>query len=286
MAAISWLLGVGQPGREGSDNGAAASDASTYAGLPRAQASDELLLLRNTGFVIGYSEQRRAPLWVAYKAGAVGQGRLPPRPEFERDARSRAAVTRNDLAGRGYDRGHMAPNYAIARLYGRKAQQQTFLMTNVVAQKSRLNQLLWQRIEEVEVDHIAPRLGELWVITGPVFDARRETLRSGVEIADAFYRLWLDVTADGRPRALAFLVPQNVRGDEPLTQFLTTVDRIEALTGLDFYAELPVAQQALLESRRANPAAWGLDAVACQPARYGDDWQGRQGIHLRYDRCQ
>ncbi|HNW36662.1 MAG TPA: S1 RNA-binding domain-containing protein, partial [Candidatus Ozemobacteraceae bacterium] len=35
-------------------------------------------------------------------------------------------------------------------------------------------------------------------------------------------------------RVLPFLIPQNVRGTETPRQYLTSVDRIEQLTGLDF----------------------------------------------------
>lgn len=254
-----------------------------YAGLPHSDKA--VSVLENSGFTVGYSEQRRNPLWVAYRLQPLPAGKLSPRPKFAADPRSTARVSHGDLSARGYDRGHLAPNYAMTKLFGPQAQRESFLMTNIVAQKSRLNQLLWQRIEEIEVDHILPRWRELWVVTGPVFDDQPQRLRSGIEIPSAFYRIWLDVTALGQARALALLVPQDVRGDEPLTRFLTSVDQIEARTGLDFFAMLPAAEQARLESAPADARAWGFAAVACNPARYGKDWQGKNGVRLRYDRC-
>ncbi len=259
--------------------------AAASSGYPQSIAAGPVSVFENHGFVVGYSEQRRDPLWVAFSLRPVSSGRLPPRPRFERDPRSQAGVNYRDLTGSGFDRGHMAPNYSMAKLYGVEAQRQSFLMTNVVPQRPRLNQLLWQRLEEAEIDNMASRWRELWVTTGPVFDDDRETLSSGVEIPDMFYRLWLDETEDGELRALALLVPQNVRGDEPLSDFLTTVDHIEALTGLDFYPQLPESEQERLESVRADLQAWEFAAIACQPARYGDNWQGKNGIRLQFDRC-
>lgn len=257
----------------------------TYAGLPRTDSAGPVTVLHNHGFIVGYSEHRRDPLWVAFRVQAVYGAQLPPRPRFRRDPRSPAGVSYYDFAGSGYDRGHLAPNYSMARLYGRDAQRQTFLMTNITPQRPRLNQLVWQRIEEAEIDVMAARWGELWVITGPVFGAHPEHLPSGVTIPQAFYRLWLDVADNGSPRVLALLVPQDVRGDEALSDFVTTVDHIEALTGLDFYADLPVAEQARLESQPAQLPAWEFAAIACAPARYAKGWQDEGGIHLHYDRC-
>ncbi len=50
-----------------------------------------------------------------------------------------AKVTHNDYTHSGYDRGHMAPNYAIATRYGQEAQKETFLMSNIVPQLGNLN---------------------------------------------------------------------------------------------------------------------------------------------------
>ena len=49
----------------------------------------------------------------------------------------------------GYDRGHMAPNYAIDTVFGERAHKQTFLMSNIVPQRPELNQGPWKEIEQV-----------------------------------------------------------------------------------------------------------------------------------------
>ena len=200
------------------------------------------------------------------------------------DPRVRRPIQYRDFTDTGFDRGHLAPNYLISNLHGPAAQRQSFLMTNIVLQRPRLNQLVWQRLEEIEVDHLARRWDELNVTVGPVFDADRTWTDSGVDVPDAFYRIWLDRTADGL-RALALLVPQHVRGDERLDQFLITVDEIEAKTGLDFFAGLPDAIEKRLEARPADLSAWGLASLACFPARYANNWQGKDGIRLKFDRC-
>ncbi len=231
----------------------------SYAGIPQSSSwslANFTHVLRNQGFLIGYSEWRADPLWVIYRLDRSARStRHLPRPShFRSDWRTLRRVAHEDYRRSGYDRGHMAPNRAMAALYGERAQQQSFLMSNVVPQRPRLNQRLWQRLEEMEFECFTRKSAPLWVITGPIFDARIERLDSGVEIPDAFYKIY--VAPAGRagkmPRLLAFLIPQNVRGDEPLQNFLTSVDEIERRTGLDFFPRMDESQERILESRREH----------------------------------
>src|SRR5690349_15466590 len=221
--------------------GSASPAGEVFAGLPVGPA---VQVLQNPGFLVGYSDAHRQALWVAYRAESLKGRRLGKRPErFEPDARVSRPVTYFDYKGTGYTRGHLAPNYLIGKLYGKQAQQATFLMSNVAPQKARLNELVWQRLEEAEADIVAPGAIELWVTAGPVFAERRALKQSAIALPDAFYRIWLDVR-DGVPAALAFVVPQEVCGTEPLSRYLVTVDEVERRTGLDFFAGLPDPQEA------------------------------------------
>ncbi len=243
-----------------------------YAGVPQqmqwSQPTNWVHILRNPGFLVGYSEIRRNPLWVAYRARPVARKRSMPRPgNFSRDYRTLIAVMQADYDRSGYDRGHLAPNYLMAQVHGREAQLASFRMSNITPQKPRLNRELWQRLEEVEVDFFARWFKELWVITGPVFDSERAWLGSGVEIPDGFYKIMLDIDRAGRPRVVAFLVPQNVRGSAPLEAFVTTVDQLEQITGFDFFPELDDITEAKLEASLPD-AHWKLKEVGRMPSRY------------------
>ncbi|MFC3105656.1 DNA/RNA non-specific endonuclease [Salinisphaera aquimarina] len=242
-------------------------------------AQRSLRILRNDGFTIGYDETAGRASWVAYRVTPVAQYRRMPRPDFRQDPRLDRPASLSAYAGPVYDRGHLAPNYAISQLYGVEAQRQTFYYSNIAPQRPRLNQLLWQRLEEIEVDDIAPRVGSLRVFVGPVPGAEGEP-------PSAFYRIWL-ARSPGHDdwQAMALLVPQRVRGDERLDAYLVSIDRIEALTGLDFMASLSVAEQRRLEAGVAPAARFGFAKFACQPARYSQRWRDRDLIRLQYNRC-
>lgn len=256
----------------GAGNSPARDDGHVFGGLPRAQRFSLrtwVRVLENNGFTVGYSELRRNPLWVAYHARPIHRRRAYRRPDdFRADERTLARVSPRDYTRSGYQRGHLAPSWLIAQAYGRKAQLETFLMSNITPQKSGLNQKLWQRLEEIEADRFARWHGGVWVITGPVFGAHVRRLRSGVEIPDAFYRIYVDEIEDGPPQVLTFIVPQTVRGEEPLDDYLSTVDEIEARTGLDFLPALEDALEARLESGPADARHWRLAEICCLPPRY------------------
>jgi len=226
-------------------------------------------VLRNDGFLLGWSDVRVNPLWVSYLLHEVENPRAGPRPGFQRDWRALWPISPESYFGSGYDRGHLAPNYAIAAVHGREAQRDTFLMSNMSPQRPELNRRLWQRLEEVVMDRFVPRFGTLQVIAGPIFPApfRDNVLnRVGlVEVPDAFYKI-LAVPGD-EALALAFIMPQAVSGDEPLDDFLVSIEEVEARTGLDFFPQLPEAAAAVLEGR-IETAGWGLEAAARLPSRF------------------
>lgn len=227
--------------------------------------------LTNQAFIVGYSDNRGNPLWVVYRLQAVPKNTATlPRPSsFKIDKRVSNQVSSKDYERSGYDRGHMAPNYAISSLYGKTAQLETFLMSNITPQTPNLNRKFWQRLEEVEVKYFTRLADNVWVTTGPIFSDKPQYLKNNkqVQIPTAFYKLYAIETKPGQVYLLAFLVPQTVQGNEPLDAYLTTVDKVEELTGLDFFHELPDPQEQELESK-VEAQVWQLSAVSRLPSRY------------------
>jgi len=252
-----------------------ARPALSFQGVPQAQSwlspSTWVRTLRSDAFLVGYSDIRGNPLWVSYKINMVSKSakRLKRPSTFKPDWRSINKVIYKDYTHSGYDRGHMAPNYAISRLFGKQAQLETFIMTNITPQKPNLNRKLWQRLEAAEIKHFTKFAKNVWVTTGTVFTGTKTYLKnaSNVEIPDAFYKIYAIQTKKSKPKLLAFLIPQNVKGNESLAKFVVTVDKIELLTGFDFFHELDDTLEDKLESE-INSQNWQLAKVANKPSRY------------------
>ncbi|WOO43426.1 DNA/RNA non-specific endonuclease [Rubellicoccus peritrichatus] len=218
----------------------------TFGGVPL--SDEEFRLLPKNGFLVAYDEDRKNPAWVAYKI--EGKARYPSyeRPEsFSPDKQTVSRIEHEDYTGSGYDRGHMAPNSVIATRYGKEAQEDTFLMSNIVPQAPHLNQGLWRELEGKVANKYSRHFDTIYVITGPIYDNETERLKSGVEIPDSFFKIILGKNKNG-VTALAVVMGQGIGQRTSLSNTIVSIQNIEMLTGFDFFHELPDDQENRLET--------------------------------------
>lgn len=244
-----------------------------YAGFPKdvSVPGGRLKILQNQGYVVGYSESLKNPVWVGYRLFDVPVLSSEKRPSrFSVDKRTRARVSHDDYTNSGYDRGHMAPNYGIASRYGQEAQLETFMMSNIIPQTPRVNQHLWKDLELRVAQKYGLFFREVWVITGPVFDNQPDRLKSGVAIPSAYYKIIVDESG-GRLRSLAFLVPHNIPPYSRIKTCLISIDELEKMTGLDFFPDLPDDVENELEAQTAGRLwPWMVPAMRYRFSRQTD----------------
>ena len=253
------VIGAGRVLAEKTGRGRETRSRHVYAGVPAAtRAFDHRIkVLENRGYAAGYCEDWRAPAWVSYRLFAM-EGALPPasRSAFRVDERTMARVGPEDYEGSGYERGQLASGYAVRACYGDEAYAETFLMSGVVPQKPDMNRRVWRRLESRIADVYRPHLEELWVVAGPVYWEGFQRLESGVQVPNGCFLIVVD-EEDGVPRMLGFVVDQSATGRERLQEFLSSVDEIERLTGLDFFPELDDAVEAQAEA--LEPKLWSVN---------------------------
>jgi len=198
--------------------------------------ADTTITLENEGYTSGYAPELRMPRWVMYDLGKRGQFFSGRRPDtgFVPDARLIDPLLPSAYTHSGYDRGHMAPSYAIGKVWGPKAQLETFLMSNIVPQKHDMNDGVWNSIERMEMDGFVPRFGAVRVVCGPVFIKPVDKMESGVPIP------WGCFKAIQRPdkQTIAFLVPQNPQSSRP-EDYLISIDELAQLTSIDLFPDAP-----------------------------------------------
>lgn len=205
-------------------------------------------ILINTGYAVGYCEERRNPLWAAYRSSGVkGEPERFERSDFfSRDIRVLPAIDGRTF-GNDYDRGHMVPNAAIASQYGALAQMETFFMTNICPQKASLNQGAWQRLEAF-IPKAAQEKKHVFVVAGPIFGDKPEKVQRGperdVQIPKAFYMILVDTDREfqDKPQVKMMAYWFDQETDEKAdfkdrTLFGTSVKAIEDATQLTFFPE-------------------------------------------------
>ncbi len=209
------------------------------------------------GYVLAHDARLKIPLWVQYELRREEVGGPADRKDnFKPDPTipfgSRAELT--DYRGSGLDRGHMAAAEDMSR--SDKTMTESFLLSNMAPQVGvGFNQGLWKDLEAAARGWAQQR-GAVTIITGPVF---AETNRfvgykvigtNHVAMPTHCYKIVVDARDRQNVQALAFLVPNQDVSGRSLQEFLTSVDEVERLTGLDFLSALPKQVQEVVEAKK------------------------------------
>jgi len=209
----------------------------------------KLQYFKRTGFTVCYSPALRHPVWVASKVPAGKRFPDTGRPPFKSDPDAANSPKPNDYSKTGYDRGHMAPNRAIATCYGELAQKQTFLLSNICPQSPGLNRGPWRKIEHIITDVWPGKYGTISVITGAYSPNPEKKLPSGINIPEGFYKIIVSKKRDQLRVLAVYMNQESGYGVFPRTRIIS-VDELEKLTGLDFLAALPDEIENKLEAEK------------------------------------
>jgi endonuclease G len=241
-------------------------------GLPRgpASAANEDMLVQNE-WIIWYDADLRQPLWVAYEfTRAEAKRKKYPRLDcFRRDPRlpDDDASSCEDYKSSGFDRGHLLPANDAKR--SAAMMDNSFLLSNMAPQLGNFNQKIWMRLE-THVNNWAETTG-VNVITGAIFDrdddrkrdsdsqAVRIPPRKRVARATHFYKIIIHRRPNGVIDTISFIMPHdnklhgdNVGRDAYLKTKIRSIDEIEERTGINFFPNMPSAQQAEIEAGKAT----------------------------------
>jgi endonuclease G len=210
------------------------------------------------GYVLAEDGRLKIPLWVQYELSKddlrAEEGRTEDfRPDTSIPFGSRSEL--EDYRGSEFDRGHMAPAADMKR--DQKVMSESFLLSNMAPQVGiGLNRDLWAELEAAVRGWVEQR-GTLTIITGPVFAVDQGQVcykvigTDHVAVPTHFYKIVVDANNPQKMEALAFLIPNENLTGRKYSEFLVSIDEIEAATGLDFLSALPAAIQNTVESHKA-----------------------------------
>jgi endonuclease G len=242
----------------------------SYAGL-LAPSGDPLLphiddyrsVYSYPGYTLCYDEYTEQPKWVAYELSSaeVVANAASRSNRFKADTLIRTgSATDEDYRKSGYDRGHLAP--AADMKFLAEAMADCFYYSNMSPQEPAFNRGCWSTAEAV-VRAWAMQNNKVFVITGPIFATatHRSIGPNQVGVPTAYFKVILDYTSPNF-KAIGIIL-QNSDIDQELESSLCTVDNVESITGLDFFADIPDPIEALLEST-ITPSLWPLEEFSIQ----------------------
>lgn len=225
-----------------------AEDSLLYVEIPVGTPSQKK---QYEGFMVDFNAANHTANYVSWKLlASKTDGSAKRTGEFLHDEDVKGCPYSEDYKHSGFDRGHMCP--AADQKWSRTAMAHSFVMTNICPQAGALNSGAWSTLEKKERQW-ACNYGKLIIIAGPVYEAR-DTARighTGVRIPSSFFKV---VYAPTVSRAIAFVYP-NRRSPGNMANYSMTVDRLEEITGYDFFHTMPENEQHKIESK-ASFSSW------------------------------
>lgn len=218
-------------------------------------------LMPKPQYTLSYSRSKATPNWVAWRLDSTWIGSAPRQDDYREDPTLPAGwyrVQDNDYSGSGFDRGHMCPSGDRTRSIPDNSA--TFLMTNFIPQLGENNQGPWNDLENY-LRTLAQAGSEIYIIAGPQgTHPTTPTIASGrIVVPNLTWKVVLvlpngsnDLQRVTRSTRVFGVIMSNVSITQgsPWRNFRVTVDQVEALTGYNFFSNIPKNTQEMIERRR------------------------------------
>jgi endonuclease G len=227
-------------------------------------------LLDKPQYAVSYHRDRGIPNWVSWHLDSTWIGSTPRQNDFRADTTLPAGwyqVQNTDYTGSGFDRGHHCPS--ADRTNSVATNSATFLMTNMMPQAPDNNQGPWEALESYSRTLVSAG-NELYIVAGGTGTGgtgsnggTTNTVASGhVTVPNVTWKVIMVLPAasgndvsrvNNSTRVIAIIMP-NTQGIRNNTwqQYRVSVDQVEALTGFDFFSNVPVAVQNVIEAQVDN----------------------------------
>ena len=205
--------------------------------IPISMTPQQEQIIRHTGYTVSYNKELKLPNWVSYElTREETKGKEKRNNRCIADPLVKGIIATNaDYARSGYDKGHMAP--AADMKWSPQAMKESFYFSNMCPQHPQLNRRGWKNLEE-KIRDWAIADSAIIIICGPIITKQPKTIgKNKVAVPQQYFKVILSPFV--RPmRAIGFLF-NNRQALEPLSTYAVTVDSIERLTNMDFFASLP-----------------------------------------------
>jgi endonuclease G len=217
-------------------------------------------------YYINYNGDWKIPYWVAYYLTSENlQGEANQSYDFIPDSglpENIQAISEDYDEYRGLQKGHLAPAAAFKR--STEARMSTYIFPNASPQHAKFNNGIWKRFE-YRVRKMVNEIGEAWIITGnaflsadSLFISPREWIghmsRPRVAVPTHLFKAILSLDENGRFKTYALIIPNEIQlNQNPLNDYSISIDRLEQITGYNFFPLLPDSTENDIES---DDPAW------------------------------
>lgn len=182
-----------------------------------------------------------------------------------------------DYKGSGYDRDHLAP--AADMKWSLKAMSESFYMSNMSLQRPSFNRGIWKRLEE-QVRKWAVNNKSVYIATGGVLTSGLIKIGPNqVSVPEKFYKVILDYQ-EPELKGIGFILP-NKGSKEPLENYAVTIDKVESMTGINFFYSLPDEIEEEIESK-VDLSKWSFSRTKISYKQYSKREQATGIVNINY----
>lgn len=201
-------------------------------------------IINHNGYSLDYNFIHKQANWVYYTLTSSDLEKVAKRKnKFKENPKINLnQATLKDYKKSGYDRGHLCPS--ADRISNQEYNNQTFYLSNMSPQKPQFNRDIWKNIE-IEVRKNTWQSDTLFIVTGGILTENLPIIGSGVSVPEWFYKI---IFVKDKAKMIAYLI-RNDRSKANTSSFIITVDKIEQITGIDFFHQLPDELENKLESQ-------------------------------------
>lgn len=222
-------------------------------------------LMTKTQYTMSYNNSKKTCNWVSWHLSTAWIGSAARQDDFRADGAlpsSWVKVGGTDYSGSGFDRGHMCPS--ADRTGSTTDNSATFLMTNMIPQAPKNNQITWANLENY-CRTLINAGNELYIISGPYgqggtgSSGTKQTISSkNIVVPSYVWKIIVvlpvgssDVTRiTSSTRVIAVWMPNTQTvSNQAWGYYRTTVDYIESKTGYNFLSNISTTIQATIEAK-------------------------------------
>ncbi|HPX79278.1 MAG TPA: DNA/RNA non-specific endonuclease [Bacteroidales bacterium] len=224
--------------------------------------------VRNYSF--WYDTQNRLAYWVAYPLydDVMKFGNRTDAWQYDPKVPKRyQPVLFYSFGDSDLDRGHQLPS--ADRLFSQEVNESTFYFTNITAQHANLNQNIWSNLE-MNVRAWALACDTLYVVTGAMIQTKedpqikyvKDNNGNQVALPKLYYKVLLRYKAseaeNGGYSGVGFWYENRAyTASYPVAADARSIKEMEALTGLDFFHNLPPAVKETVKAAY-KPEDWEM----------------------------
>ncbi len=208
------------------------------------------LLIIKEEYILSYNCSKGIANWIGWRTSESDLGDLSRSDDFREDnslPKKCYQVDEKDYRGSGYDRGHLMPSGD--RTKSKSANSSSFLMVNVIPQHPSNNREITRELE-IYSRKLVNQGFQLYTFAGG--NGQIKTINKGkISVPEYTWKVILVENPNtGEVKTIAVIMPNSEKVKKTdWTDYLVTVDKVESITGYDFFAYLSDDVEESIESK-------------------------------------